>query len=1011
MLFFLLIACSIQGYSQDRNITGKVIDEDNQPLSGVSVRLRDQDYGTVTNENGQYSLMVKSGTVTLVFSYVGMKDLELEVNELASNYEVVMEAEPLGLEEVIAIGYGTAKKKDLTGSVSTVEGADISKRNVAQLSQAIQGAIPGVMVTRSGSTPGAGATVRIRGITTIGDSDPLIIVDGVPVLSMNDVNADDIDDISVLKDAASASIYGARAAAGVILITTKRARKGQVSVEYSGNYGIEKPTRFPEVVGAQRYLEMINEFTWNDAGNVPGEEYALYSKDMVDNWVERNKTDPNQYPVTDWIGLVLKEQAPRTSHNLSVTAGGDKIRTLASLNYEKIDGLYLGKSYERVMSRLNNRITINKYISVDLDMAYNYSLDNNASVNPIESIREYAPIYAATWDDGRIAGGKSGSNIYARINYGGFEKSWRNLFTGRAALEIKPVNNLTITGVFSPQLYSTKGKAFHKQIPYYSAEDPTIFSGYIAGSATTSLEEERVDGKSFVKQLLVNYQKKLSGHRFNLLGGYEDSYTFREVLTGNGDNYVLSDYPYLDIAPLDFRTNAGNAFETSYRSFFGRLMYDFNDRYFLQANIRYDGSSRFHPDYRWGAFPSVSAGWILTNEKFFQNSGILSYLKIRGSWGQLGNERIGNYPYQSSLSFNNALLYQGSTIVSATTAAQTRYAIADISWEVTETVDLGLDAYFFNNRLMLTADYYDKRTKDMLLELEIPDYMGVDNPQQNTGIMYTKGWDLQMSWRDKINKLNYSVVLNISDSRSVMGDLGGIVLGNSQITREGSEYNEWYGYLSEGIFQNAAEVDASPKLYAAIKPGDVKYVDISGPDGVPDGKITPDYDRVLLGGSLPRYIYGGQINAAYGGFDIGIAVQGVGKKNTVMPIEMVKPFFSAWSNPPAIIDGNYWSVNNTEAQNLAARYPRLSYTAAENNNYATSDFWMMSGAYFRLKNISLGYTIPDHLTRNLAVNNIRVHVSATDLFSIDDYPRGWDPEVSSSSYISKSFNFGISVRF
>ncbi len=1010
-LLFLFLFCTGAAFAQDRTITGRVTDENNQPLSGVSVSLKNTQIGTVTNDNGGYSITISQNKPVLIFSFVGMKDQEVVVGNVSNTMDVIMEAEALGLEEVVAIGYGTAKKKDLTGSVSTVEGADISKRNVTQLSQAIQGAIPGVMVTRTSSTPGAGATIRVRGVTTIGDSDPLIIVDGVPVLSMNDVNADDIQDISVLKDAASASIYGARAASGVILITTKRPRTGHVNLEYNGNYGIEKPTRFPEVVGAQRYLEMINEFTWNDAGSKPGEEYALYSKEMVDNWLERNRTDPNQYPVTDWIGLIMKDFAPRHSHNLSVTAGGERVKTQASLNYEKIEGLYAQKSFERVMSRLNNRITINKFIGVDIDMAYNYSLAEDPSINPIDDIKRYAPIYAATWADGRIASGKSGANIYAKLNNGGFQKNWRNLFTGRAALEIKPIQDLTITGVFSPQMYSTKGKSFRQVIPYYTADDPTMFGGYIEGYSTTSLAEERVDGKTFVKQLLANYQKKLGQHRLNLLGGYEDSYTFREVMTGNGDNFVLSDYAYLDLAPLDFQKTAGNAYETSYRSLFGRLMYDFKDKYFLQANIRRDGSSRFHPDYRWGSFPSISAGWVLTQESFLKNSGILSYLKLRGSWGQLGNERIGNYPYQSSLNYFNTLFYQGNTIVSGTTAAQTRYAIPNISWEITETVDVGLDAYFFSNRLMLTADYYNKRTKAMLLELEIPDYMGFENPQQNTGIMHTKGWDLQLSWRDRIDELRYSVVFNLSDSRSVMGDLGGIVLGNAQITREGSEYNEWYGYLSQGLFQTAEEVADSPKLYSSIKPGDVKYVDVSGPDGVPDGKITPDYDRVLLGGSLPRYIYGGQINADYKGIDLSVAVQGVGKQNTIMPVQMVKPFFSAWTNPPAIIDGNYWSLNNTAEQNLGAAYPRLSYTAAENNNYVTSDYWMIKGSYFRLKNITLGYTLPSTLTNNMSINNIRLYVSATDLFTVDHYPGGWDPEVSYNTYISKSFNFGVSVKF
>lgn len=1011
LLWTLLISATLLAQTANRDISGKVTDKSNQPLPGVNVALKGTSTGTTTNDAGEYRIMVPdSKPVVLVFSFIGMNAQEITPGT-SNTVDVILEAESFSLEEVVAIGYGTAKKKDLTGSVANIQGDVVAKRNVTQLSAALQGAVPGMMVTRTNSQPGAGATIRVRGITTIGDSDPLIIVDGVPVVSMNDINPQDIQDISVLKDAASASIYGARAAAGVILITTKRASAGQTNLEYNGTYGVESPARFPEMVGLERYLAMINEFTWNDAGNKPGEEYSLYSKDIVDYWVERNKTDPNRFPITDWTGLIIKDYAPRHSHNLGLTAGGDRIKTRATINYEKVNGLYDYNTFERVSSRLNNRVKVNNFISVDIDMAYNTQLRSLPSMNPIQSVLRYAPIYAATWADGRIARGQNGSNVYARLHYGGSRDEWRNLFSGRAAIEIKPMAGLTVTGVFAPQLYSVKNKDFNKQIPFYDADDPTLLAGYISGHESTSLSEIRTDGKNFTKQLLINYRKKITDHSLDLMAGYEDSYNFREAINASGENYELSDFPYLDLAPLDFQKNGGGAYETAYRSYFGRAMYDFKNRYFLQANIRYDGSSRFHPDHRWGAFPSVSAGWVLTNEKFMPDNAILSYLKLRGSWGQLGNERIGNYPYQSTLGYSNALFYRGTNIVSAITAAQTSYVIEDITWEITETTNAGFDAYFFNNRLGLTAEYYHKRTKAMLLQLEIPDYMGYGNPDQNAGTMYTKGWDAQLTWRDNINKFNYSIAVNISDSRSVMGNLGGIVLGSSQITKEGSEYNEWYGYLSNGLYQTADDVATSPKLYSAVKPGDVKYVDISGPDGVPDGKISPEYDRVLLGGSLPRYIFGGQINAGYVGFDLSMAFQGVGKQNAVMSEQMVRPFFSAWTTPPQIIDGNYWSVYNTEEQNLAARYPRLSVTSANNNNYMASDFWMMNGAYFRLKNITLGYTLPSKIFRKLNISNLRIYGSATDLFSIDKYPAGWDPEANDSPYITKSFLLGLSVKF
>jgi TonB-linked SusC/RagA family outer membrane protein len=1007
----LLMSGKQPASQQQKSVKGKVTDTSGAPLPGVSVVVKGTTNGIITDFDGIYSLGNVPENGVLVFSFVGMENQEVAVAG-KNTINIVLQEATIGIEEVVAIGYGTMKKKDLTGSISTVDGARIAERQATQLSQALQGSMPGVMVTRSNSEPGAGATIRVRGITTIGDSNPLVIVDGVPVSNINDVNPNDIQDISVLKDAASASIYGARAAAGVVLITTKRAKTGQLNMEYNTSFGIEKPTDFPEVVGAQRYLEMSNEQTWNDAGNNPGGEYSVYSKEEVDNWLEWNKTNPNRYPVTDWVDLLMNDYAPRQGHQFSVTHGGEKIKSKASVNYEKIGALYDHKDYERISSRVNNQITINDYLSANLDFSFNSSISRSPVDNPVYDAIRYAPVYAALWDDGRIAEGKAGSNEYARLHHGGFSNSRNNKFMGKASLEFKPIKELTITGVLSPYLNFAKSKKFVKQIPYYSADDPSVFSGYIAGHQSTSLYEGRNEAKTLTKQLLANYVKTIKDvHSLNLMGGYEDFSSFSESLDASRENYVLSNFPYLNVGPLDYRGNAGSATESAYRSFFGRVIYDYNNKYFLQANIRYDGSSRFHPDYRWASFPSVSAGWAISEESFMQNIPALSFMKIRASWGTLGNERIGNYPYQSSIGFSNAFFYQGDQIISGITAAQFQYAIEDITWETTETWDVGIDANFFNNRLMFSGDYYMKKTRDMLLSLEIPDFMGFENPDQNTGIMDTKGWEIQLSWKDKIGELSYSASFNLSDYKSVMGDLGGIVFLGSQIKKEGSEFNEWYGYKSDGLFQTQEEVNNSPLLYQSLKPGDIKYTDISGPDGVPDGKITPDYDRVLLGGSMPRFLFGGNINLAYKGFDISLVFQGVGKQNSRIIPEMVQPFFSGWTNAPQIIDGNYWSTYNTDAENLKAKYPRLSYVGAENNNYEMSDFWLFNGAYLRLKNITLGYTLPKNVVEKIRLKDIRIFASASDLFSLDHYPKGWDPEVSYTSYISKSFNVGLSVKF
>jgi len=441
-------------------------------------------------------------------------------------------------------------------------------------------------------------------------------------------------------------------------------------------------------------------------------------------------------------------------------------------------------------------------------------------------------------------------------------------------------------------------------------------------------------------------------------------------------------------------------------------MYNFQNKYFLQGNIRFDGSSRFYKDYRWGSFPSFSAGWVMSEESFMKSIPTISFLKLRGSWGTLGNERIGNYPYQAALNFEtNSLFYQGNTTVSAQSAAQWQYAIRDISWEKTESFDIGLDANFFDNKLRFTGDYYKKTTKDMLLQLQIPMYLGFDNPNQNTGKMNTNGWEFEIGWNDKIGDLDYSISANLSDFKSVMGDLGGTEFLGDQIKRKGSEFNEWYGYVSDGLYQTQADVDASPKLNANVKAGDVRYKDISGPTGVPDGKISPEYDRVLLGGSLPRYMYGANISLGYKNFDFSVVFQGIGDQNVRLNNTMVQPLLENYGNFPAILDGKYWSKYNTDAQNLGARYPRFTNTSA-GNNYAMSDFWLFNGAYLRVKNVTLGYNVPKFITEKVKLQGIRLYASVSDLFSINNYPKGWDPEMSSTAYpITTSFIFGASVKF
>ncbi|HEY9489334.1 MAG TPA: SusC/RagA family TonB-linked outer membrane protein, partial [Chryseosolibacter sp.] len=664
-------------------------------------------------------------------------------------------------------------------------------------------------------------------------------------------------------------------------------------------------------------------------------------------------------------------------------------------------------------ARINNDVTIiDNYLSATTDFYFNNATNNQPSVSDIVWLtRRMPPQYAAEWSDGRVASGKNGDNPYGMLKYGGYNNSASNHLGGRVALNFTPVKGLKFSGVVSPNVNFFKRKVFNKQIPYYNWNDPTVFEGYLDSHVRTSLAETRNDDYNVTTQFLANYMTTLGQHDFNVLLGNENYYAFYENLGASRNEFQLTSFPYLNLGPLEFRDNSGLAYENAYRSFFGRIMYNYANKYFLQTNIRMDGSSRFHSDYRWGSFPSFSVGWVISEESFWDDIASVSFLKLRGSWGSLGNERIGNYPYQATIAFNNALFYQGGNVVSAQTAAQTQYAIQDISWEKTESSNFGFDAYLFDDRFRITADYFHKTTKDMLLPLEIPDFIGFDNPDQNTGEMETKGWEIEMGYRGNIGELNYSISANLSDFRSIMGDLGGTEFLGAQVKKKGSEFNEWYGYRAAGLFQTQEDVNNAAVTSGSVRPGDVKYVDIGDPNGAPDGLISPEYDRVLLGGSLPRYMYGGNIRLDYKGFDFLLVIQGVAKQNARLEPNMVRPLQTQNTAVPSFIDGNYWSMYNTPEQNLNARYPRLSEVTA-GNNYAMSDFWLFNGSYMRLKNITLGYNFPEQLSQKLSLQNVRLYASASDLFSIDKYPQGWDPESTSSGYpIMASYIFGISVKF
>ncbi len=1018
-----IFAAMSPAWAQQRQIKGVVVDTEGEPLIGATVMVKGTSRAAMTDLDGNFTLNADPKE-TIQVSYVGFKRQEVKVGN-QTDFKITLTSDASTLDEMVVVGYGTMKKADLTGAVTNVGGAKLEEMHAVGVTQALQGQMPGVQVTRSSGLPGASGTIRVRGVTTIGDSDPLVIVDGVPD-SLESVNAADIESISVLKDAASASIYGARAAAGVILVTTKKAKEGKARVEYQGTVGFVQSTERPEMADVQTYMRMMNEYMWNENDNRPGEENPQFDPDFIDNYYQMHAEDPDLYPLYDWEKAIVRKSAPTTKHDLKVSYGNKVIQSKFSLGYEYTEALYKNRDYQRLTARINNTYKVNNWLSFGLDAYWRRGNTDQPNVGSgVLYQATYMPqIYAGEWSNGTIASGRDGTNPYARLLYSGRNHQVTDRFGGKFSIILNPFEGFTVTGVYSPGIVFTNVKTTTNKVGFYESDDPSTIAGYISGQEQSNLVEKRNKESWCTKQLFMNYRKTFAeAHNADIMVGYEDYYHHNYTLRAATYN-METEYFYLDNAnknQLELTNELGDntLTEFAYRSIFGRINYNYKGRYLAQFNARWDRSSRFAKKYRTGFFPSASVGWVISEESFLRDVDpkILSFLKLRGSYGTLGNERIGNYPYQAMLAFNNVFMWTTDGKITADkTVSQTAYNVEDITWETTHTWDVGLDANFLNQRLNLTFDYYYKTTKDMLLSIQIPKYMGYSNPKQNAGDMHTRGWDLTIGWRDAIGDWNYGISVNLSDYRSRMGKMSGTVLDNNgHITCEGAYYNSWYGYVSDGLYQTQEEVDNTAHIEGA-RPGDIKYLDLSGPEGVPDGIISPEYDRVILGSSLPEFLYGGSINVGWKGIELSAQFQGVGHQNVMKSPEMTFRG-SAYRNFPAIIVGKYWSHYNTPEQNLAAQYPALteSYASAHGQKllYQTSDFWMINGGYFRIKNITLGYSFQKDILKKLRLDNLRVFASVSDPFCFDRFPKGWDPEcnLDGSSYIARTWNFGITVGF
>lgn len=1006
-LLFIFFFASTIVVAQERSVTGTVTADDGTgPLPGVNILVKGTTQGTVTDIQGRYTINVPGPEATLVFSSVGFQTREVEV-ESRSTIDLELSADLQSLQEVVVVGYGEMQRENLTGSVETLDGNEIAQQPIMQTSQALQGKMAGVTVIPNSSQPGAdNATIRIRGTGTLGNSNPLVLIDGVPG-DMNGLDPKDIASMSVLKDAAAASIYGSRAANGVILITTKRGESGDFRVNYSGYAGWQQPTNFPEYLGGFEYM------TYNNLARENLGQDPLYSQQFINDWQSNYQTNPDQYPNTDWINEVFTENGFQQHHHLSLSGGNEVARVVGSVSYMDQNGNVPGFNFQRYQARLNTDLTVTDKIGFNFDLNIRRSIREQPAGNLDDVIRQayrIPPIFAARYSDGSWGPGWNGKNPVAIANVGGFDEDQFNYFRGILKAIYKPIEGMEVSVMYAPEYTDDFGRDFTRNYEVFNFQTGDLEYVFPGRNSLSQYNRRALTNNV---NAITTYEKQINDHFFKGLLGYElITYRF-DQFSAFRDEFPLQDYPQLNVGSRGNMQNGGNAEEWGLQSYFVRLNYDYKGRYLLEANIRRDGSSRFAEGNKYGVFPAFSAGWRVSEEPFMSGVNFISNLKLRASWGQLGNQNIGTYPFASVISLGNDFLFGG---VPQNGAAQTDLANKDISWETTETTNFGLDLGLFANRFTMSAEYYIRNTSDILLQLPIPVTIGLNAPFQNAGVVRNEGWDLALGWNDNAGDFDYSINFNISDVNNEVINLVGTgpYINGFNLIREGDPINSIYGYQSIGYFQTEEEVDNAPRQFGALAPGDIRYANMltedSDGDGVADeaDEVINSEDRVVIGNPFPRLTYGLNMSVGYKGFDLSVFAQGVGERDIFLRGDAVWAFQNAGKIQEWHLD--YWTPENPDAA-----HPRLVATT-NHNNYETSDFWVWSASYLRMRNLTFGYTFPSTLLEDKFVDNLRVYFSGQNLFTIDNMPQGIDPETPNGSVgavypLTAVYTFGVNIGF
>lgn len=974
-------------------VTGKVLDPSGASLPGVSVIVKGTTIGSITNTDGIYSLSGVDENATLQFSFVGMRTQDQEVNG-RTEINVTLQEETIGVNEVVVVGYGTQKKVNLTGAITSLDGEALSHRQVAQSSMVLQGIAPGVVVTQRSGQPGAdGGTISIRGKTTLGDNNPLILVDGIE-MGINNIDPAMIESVSILKDAASSSIYGSRAANGVILVTTKRAEFEKLSISYNTYLGYQRPTELPDMVGAIDHMVLTNE-AYVNVGKSP-----LYSEAYIQEYRDNMASNPDKYPDTDWYDKVLTGSGFMQSHFLTMMGGTAKAKIAVSMGYLDQKGIMENSDYKRYTIRFNSDLQFSKTFAAQIDGHIMQSKMNEPSRGTSEAIHWSGRIPAnqgGILSNGLWGEGWNGDNPVAFTQDGGIRYVEAPSVTLNIIFKYKPVNWLNFDLAYSPNYWQSSSSSFVKAIQTYRWD----------GSASYKAPQKSTLNVSNNRNLTNNlrgtatFDKSFDSHGVKLMLGFQQEDYRNDGLTGYRENFAFPDYPVLNSGGEENQKSYGWASEWALRSFFGRLNYSFKDKYLAEANFRYDGSSRFVEGRKWGIFPSFSAGWRISEEPFFASlKDKITNLKLRASWGKLGNQNIGSYPFSSDVNLGLKYVFD-KTVVSG--AGITDLANSEISWETTTSSNLGLDVTLVN-KLNVTAEYYYKKTDDILLYLDIPKIIGLNAPAQNAGVVENKGWDFGLNYSNWDHKFKYEIGVNISDVKNKVLDLKGVNKTGTTVNHEGHPMYSLYGLKADG-FITGEDFDENgvykyAKQFGSIAPGDIKYVDMN------NDSIINSNDYTIIGHTIPRYTFGLNFNAKYKDFDFGLFFQGVGKANGLIRDQGIMPFLMGGTVQEQHKDR--WTPENTDAT-----FPRFAFN--ETNNEQTSSFWMRDASYVRLKNVQFGYSLPKQLAGKLKIQQLRLYFSGQNLLTIDKFWDGYDVEapVGNGGYYPqvKTYSIGLDVKF